>query len=334
MKIRYFVDSNNRLVISRNGKNIALAGFFEVDKFNRLIYWLNEPVSWRKQYGFGEKIVFVGKWSLNQNYDLEFLLEVNSKSQAKDVLRIRGEIISAEANRLVFELKTSQENGLMKFHLLKLNGVWQADEYNQLSFVITKKGLPDIFTLEGIWRLNKNQQIIYTWEKTELKRRTKVISKLEFSGYWQIFEASKLTYIISSATNSRFDFKAQLESSNLYPKAGVIKYRLGIGVKQAKRIEPKIISLYGVWKFSRNLSLNFEMEYAKGEVHSLQFGAEVNFSKSNQIVFNLLAKDGRNLGASVVFTHRFLKSLDAELLVRLKKLTNDSGVDVGVRIPF
>lgn len=330
MKIRYFVDSNNRLVTSRNGKNISLAGFFEIDKSNRLIYWLNEPARWRKQYGFGEKIIFTGNWKLNQDYDLELRMEDNSQ----DALRIRGEIISAEAQRLVFELKTSDENGLTKFRLLKLSGTWQADEYNQLSFVVTKKSLPDILTLEGSWLLNKNQHIVYTWEKTELKRRIKAVSRLEFSGYWQIFEVNKLTYIISSATNSRFDFKAQLESSNLYPKAGVIKYRLGIGVKQAKRIEPKIISLYGVWKFSRNLALNFEMEYANNQVHSLQFGAEVNFSKSNRIALNLLAKDGQNLGASVIFTHRFLKSLDAELLVWLKKLTNDSGVDVGVRIPF
>ncbi|MFZ2602384.1 MAG: hypothetical protein WAX79_00060, partial [Candidatus Omnitrophota bacterium] len=282
------------------------------------------------QYGFGEKIIFTGNWKLNQNYDLELRLEDNSE----DVLRIKGEIISAEAQRLVFELKTSEENGLTKFRLLKLNGTWQADEYNQLSFVVTKKYLSDILTLEGSWSLNKNQQIEYIWEKTELKRKTKEVSRLEFSGYWQIFEANKLTYIISSATNSRFDFRVQMESLNLYPKAGVIKYRLGIGVKQTKRIEPKIISLYGVWKFSRNLALSFDMGYANSQVHSLQFGAEVNFSKSNEIVFNLLAKDRQNLGASVVFTHRFLKTLDAEVFMRLKKLKDEAGVDVGVKIPF
>lgn len=330
MQARYTVDKNNRLIINLDGKNVCVFGFFEVDESNRLIYWLNEPAQWRKQYGFGEKVIFTGNWKLNQNYDLELRLEDNSE----DVLRIKGEIISAEAQRLVFELKTSDENGLTKFRLLKLNGTWQADEYNQLSFVVTKKVLPDILTLEGSWRLNKNQQIEYIWEKTELKRKTKEVSRLEFSGYWQIFEANKLTYIISSATNSRFDFRVQMESLNLYPKNGVIKYRLGIGVKQAKRIEPKIISLYGVWKFSRNLTLSFEMEYAKGEVHSLQFGAEVNFTKNNQIAFNLLAKDGQNLGASVVFTHRFLKTLDAEVFMRLKKLKDEAGVDVGVRIPF
>lgn len=334
MQARYRVDNNNRLIINRNGKVISLSGFFEVDESNRLVYRLNEPAKRRKQYGFGEKIIFIGKWSLNQNYDLELLLEDDSGEQGKTALRIEGKIISAEANRLVFELKTSEENGLTRFRLLKLSGTWQADEYNQLSFVVTKKGLPDILTLEGSWRLNKNQQIIYTWEKTELKRKTKIISRLEFSGYWQVFEANKLTYIISSATNSRFDFKVQLESLNLYPKTGVIKYRLGIGIKQAKRIEPKIISLYGVWKFSRNLALSFDMEYANSQVHSLQFGAEVNFSKSNQIIFNLLTKDGQAIGISIIFTHRFLKSLDAEVFMRLKKLKDNSGVDLGVKIPF
>ncbi|MFZ2603030.1 MAG: hypothetical protein WAX79_03390, partial [Candidatus Omnitrophota bacterium] len=68
MQARYTVDKNNRLIINLDGKNVCVSGFFEIDEYNRLIYWLNDPGKWRKQYGFGEKIIFTGNWKLNQNY--------------------------------------------------------------------------------------------------------------------------------------------------------------------------------------------------------------------------------------------------------------------------
>jgi len=234
----------------------------------------------------------------------------------------------------VFEVKTSNEHGLTKLRLLKLSGVWHADEYNQLAFTVTKNDSPDILTLKGSWTINQNQQIVYSWQKTELKKKTRAVSTIEFSGFWEFSQANRLTYILSTATNSRFDFRAQMESPNLYPKEGVIKYRIGIGISRASRVKPEIISLYGAWKFSRNLTLSFDMEYAGGVVHSLQFGTEVDFGKNNRVVFNLLAKDSRRLGASVVFTHRFLKAHDAELFIRLKKLEGETGAVVGGRVHF
>ncbi len=76
------------------------------------------------------------------------------------------------------------------------------------------------------------------------------------------------------------------------------------------------------------------MEYTKGQINSLSFGAEVNFDKRNQIVFNLTNNERKDLGISLVFTHRFLKQLDADFFLRLKRYQEESGVETGIRIPF
>ncbi len=333
-KTKFSTDSDNRLIFRRDGKDIPVNGIFEIEDNNRLVYWLNEPSVWRRQYRLTEKIIFTGSWMLNQNYDLELQLEENKGIFAEEKITLKGEIISCESDKLVFEIKSVNKNGLSQFRLLKLTGIWGADNRNQISFKIDKKTFSDILTFQGAWQLNENQQVTYTYEKAALKRKTKDTYTLVFTGFWQITSANKLTYILSQGINSKFDFKAQIETPNIYPKSGVIKYRIGMGVREPKAGDAKIISLYGTWKFSRKLGLTFDMEYAKGQINSISFGAEVNFDKKNQIVFNLTNSDKKQLGMSVIFTHRFLQQLDAEFFTRLKTSQKESGVDVGIRIPF
>ena len=334
MERAFFVDKNNRLVIKRKKESFLPQGYFSVDSDNRLVYWLNEPRTWRTTYQFPDKIIFSGLWKINSNYDLELELEQKEQVSKKERLTLKGKILSCEKDQIVFEIQTINNNGLDSFYLLKLSGRWQADEYNRLTFLITKKDSPDIFTFQGSWQLNKNQQIAYTCEKTNLKTKSKVLHTLNFSGYWQITSAERITYILSTGANSRFDFKAQLESPNIRPKEGSIKYRLGVGIRQPKKEKAKIITLYGAWKFSRKAGLIFEMDYRNGFISRLEFGAEVNFDRNNQIAFRLLTKDGKPLGMSLTFTHKLLKELNGELFLRLKRYREESGVDAGVRIPW
>ncbi len=332
MKYRYSLDENNCPVIKSAKLKSALypKGTFSTDKDNRLFYWLNEPAAWKKQYNLANKLIFEGNWRLNENYDLELHLE---KGGTKGILRLAGNIISADKDALIFEIASS-DKGSSHIRLLKLSGFWQADETNRISFVVEKKVSPDTLLLKGAWQINRNQQIEYAYQKTDLKTKARVLSTLTFSGFWQISSHNQLTYIISQSTNSKFDFRVQLETPNVYPKKGVIKYRIGIGLKEIIPENLKVISLYGAWKFSRALGLTFEMEYAKGEFHSLEFGAEVNFSKNNQAVFKLKSKDGKDLGIEVIFTHKFLNKFGAELFLKLRKLKAENAVEAGVRIPF
>ena len=319
---------------SRRKRPLVIGGELFIDKFNRFIYWLNEPTAWQKKYDFPSKIILEGNWRLNPNYDLELSLDETRDQFKGDELVIKGDIISVDNDALVFQVKSQDKAGQSHVRLLKLTGSWQADKYNRLSFQVKKETSPDVLTLEGAWQINKNQQITYTYVKTELKTKARVLNTLTFTGFWQINSVNKLTYILTRSLESRFDFRVQIESPNLYPKEGVIKYRLGLGAKDLKSQHQRIISLYGVWKFSRAVGLIFEMEYCKGEIHSLEFGAEVNFNRNNEIVFRLKDETDEDLRVSLTFTHRFLKHLDARIFLRLKAAQEEKGVDVGVRIPF
>lgn len=329
---------DNRLILHLNGINTPVNGTFSIDEHNRLWYWLNEPSAWRKKYDLPEKIAFEGAWKLNSNYDLELQIQKDSPrflvTVPENTITLKGEIISCESDKLIFQIKSTQKNGSSTIKLLKLSGIWGSNDYNQIFFSVTKKDSPDILTFKGDWKLNSIQQITCIIEKTDLIKKTKHKNTLTFQGFWEINEEKRLTYIISKGTDSKFDFKAQIETPNVYPKKGVIKYRIGMGVRKPKTEHTKIISLYGIWKISRKLGLTFDMEYEKGRINTVTFGTEVNFNKNNTVEFNLNDSLGNPLGISVIYARKFLKQLDAELFTRLKTSQKESGVDVGVRIPF
>jgi len=334
MKNRYVMDSGNRLAIKRKRKKITPDGRFVIDKDNALNYWLNEPEGWRRENSLPPKIKFTGNWKLDSNYDLEFTLEETKQQHKNDRLMLKGEIISVDADKLVFQLQNSDKFGQTHIHLLKLSGVWQADEFNRLSFEVSKRAKPDTLVFKGVWQINKSQQIIYDYEKTGLKTKDRVLNTLTFRGFWEINSRNRLTYILSRQLNSGFDFRAQLESPNLYPKEGAIKYRVGIGLKSQKPCYEKVVSIFGAWRFNRMAGLDFEVDYGNGRMEAVSFGADVYLTKNDNIAFCLTDKNNQPLGITVVFTHKFLKRHDGEFYLKLKKLCDEAGIEAGVRIPF
>ncbi len=333
-KPKYLIDDDNRLFVADNKKRLNVNGSFSIDEGNRLIHYLNEPREWQAKYQFPGKLIFTGNWKFDANYDLELELTQDNSDWQASILTLKGEIVSCESDKLVFQIRSVDKNSSNRLRLLKLTGTWAANEANQIYFSVTKKESPDVLTLQGLWQLNKNQQVIYTFQKAGRKRKDKVSSTVIFSGFWQITSGNQLTYILSGGTDSKFDFKAQIETPNLYPKEGVIKYRIGIGIREPLPEKQKIISLYGVWKLSRKLGLGFDMDYADGRVETVIFCAEVNFDENNQVVFSLRNELGEKLGMSVIFTHRFLKQLDAEFFLRLKSRRDELGADAGITVPF
>jgi hypothetical protein len=331
----FMIDNFNRLVVKRGGETFPVDGSYSLDTDNQLVYWLNEPGAWRLQHELPDKIVFIGNWRLNDNYDLELSLTESQGFVKGDRLVIKGEIIATDRDNLVFEIKSYDKRGMTHIQLLKLSGVWQVDDYNRINFTVRKNGPPDTLTLEGAWQINENQQIIYNYEKIDLKKTDKVSQTFVFRGYWNISISRRLTYSIAHSTYSRFDFRAQVESPNLYPEKGEIKYRLGVGLRRDKAYQDKIISLFGTWKFSRKLGITFEIDYGQGQVRSMEFAANVSLGKGDKFIFSLIDKKGNPLGIAVTFTHQFLNTQDAEAFLRIKKaLDNSTAVETGIRIPF
>jgi hypothetical protein len=333
-KNKYMVDASNRLTIRHGRKNMPIKGRFNVDGNNQLSYRLSEPMLWRKKNNLPNKISFQGNWQINPNYDLALILDETKSRQEGDRLTLKGDIISVDRDTLVFEINSRDKYGQSHIQLLKLAGFWQADSYNRLCFVIKKKTTPDVLTLEGIWQLNQAQQIKYTYEKTDLKTKRKISHTLSFEGFWQINSCNRLTYILSRSQDSRFDFRVQAESPNLYPKDKAIRYRLGIGFKKGREIRSKIISLYGAWKFSRDFGLIFQMDYGKNKLRNIEFSADFNMEHNNKVIFLLKDKFGEALGINITFSHKFLKQNGAEAFLKLRSSKSESCVETGVRVPF
>ena len=329
----YSVDEFNRLIIRRKNKKLVADGRFSLDKKNRLSYWLNEPASWIKENTLPKKLLFNGRWKLDSKYNLNLNLSKTGQKEA-DCLTFKGNIISAENNILAFEITSLDKCGNSHIQILQLGGYWQQDAFNRLCFVLSKKASPDTLVLEGAWELDKNQQIVYSYQKTLLKRKTKLVHTLSFSGYWQISQRNRLVYILSRNTNSQFTFCVQLDSPNIYPQDGLIKYRLGIGVRGTKFYKDRVVVLYGSWKFSRVLGLIFEIDYGQGRIKAIDFGIEAGLSKKDKITLMLRNKEGERLGISITFSHKFLKNTDAQAYVRLKRLEEESGVEAGVEVSF
>ena len=244
----------------------------------------------------------------------------------KDTLRKR--FIAVESDSLVIEtIQTDSLSNRQRLRILNLKGTWRANEQNELCFDVTlRKGPPETYTFKGSWKLNNNQQIEYSCGEGP--------DVLTFKGYWEISSANRLVYVLEGSSTSRFEFKVQLESSAFYPKRGQIRYRIGIGVRQNRLTAPgQVLILYGEWKFGRNLEIIFQMDYGQGKIKAIEFGSGVTFGR-NKIIFALKDQLGEPLGVTLTMTHKFLETLDAQVLIRLKTLRNQYSVEAGITLPF
>lgn len=327
------VNPQNQLTLKApRQKPKILRGKFSVSPSNTLIYQITDSSKWYRKYNIPDRVEFEGKWQLDKNHDL--VLNIKKKEGTKEgSLVLRGDIINQEGDYFVFKIKSKVSSRLTHFSYLKLKGVWKADKFNRITFEVTKKGQPDILTFKGIWDVNKYQKIIYSYKKESLKTKRKTSHTVVFEGFWQIAKRNHLVYILLVASDSRFDFKVHLQSPTLYPAKGIIKYRLGIGIKKERR--ERLLSLYGEWKFSRKCGLSFVMSYGKGEIRRIDFGAYVHLGKKDKLIFSITDKHKEPLGLAIEFSHKWLVKKHAQTFLRLKRiLEKETVLEAGVRIPF
>ena len=95
---RYSVDRYNRLTVKSKRKKVNPRGSFAIEKNNALVYWLNEPLAWRREFGLPNKIRFRGTWQLDANHDLELLLDKTDEQPKGERLTLKGDIVSVGAD--------------------------------------------------------------------------------------------------------------------------------------------------------------------------------------------------------------------------------------------
>ncbi len=248
---------------------------------------------------------YKGKWRLNSDHDLE-LTVTDAKKPGEETLTLKGEIVDAGADELLFVLTSGKKYGVEVRELAKLSGKWQADESNRLSFLVSKEsGEDDVLVFAGAWEVGKDNEIIYRYKKTKLKRKTKQERALIFKGFWRITEKERLAYLLDTSGESGFLFKAQLESPSIVGKKGALQYKVGIGISQSKRPVERVIKFLGTVKY--------------------------NLTKKDQLVLELIGSRGRELGATIELNK---KILGGEAFMRFKKLAGESKVETGIKFKW
>jgi hypothetical protein len=308
-----------------------MKGFFTTDKNNNLIYILDKPAKWKREHDLPDKIKLTGTWKLDKNHNL-VLKTQKTKNYPKSSLILFGKINKVNSDYLSFQLEKSTISNLSQKHQIKLRGRWQADKFNRITFEVKKKEKPDALRFKNIWQINKNNKITYIYNREALKTKKKIEESIQFDGFWQLVNKNKICYWLKKTNKSQFEFKAQLQTANVYPKKGAIKYRVGVGFGEKR--EEKTLKLYGSWKFSRKLGLFFEVDYGRDKLKRYSFSAKVNLTDKSKIAFSLLDSRGRPLGIRVNYQRKLFTKKDIEFFTKLSNKGKNYSIKAGIKLHF
>ncbi|MFH1901391.1 MAG: hypothetical protein ABIK26_03970, partial [Candidatus Omnitrophota bacterium] len=73
----------------------------------------------------------------------------------------------------------------------------------------TLKGTGKI-TLTGDWEVNKQNEIIYTYEKSTRGKKEKITKAVTLEGYRDIAGKHRIIYVLNKEIESEFDFKVSV----------------------------------------------------------------------------------------------------------------------------
>lgn len=292
-KVRYEVDPHNRLIIAEVAKKSKVPkyrylvdGRFRIGKKNSLIYHIKKS----QDSNVPQQIKFSGDWSLDKNHDLILTLNKWGNQIAGNKLTIKGKLIDAKGNKLLFAAVTKTPDNRTHIYVLKLSGSWYADKYNRLSFDVEKeKGLYDGLILRGVWEVNKQGQLIYKYTKRNLRTKQEQTHILFFKGRWDIVDRFRLSYLLGRNN----------------------------------------ITITGRWKIDKRKGFLFEVEYEKDRIHTIAFSATLKLNKRNRLEVRLKSKRGEDLGIKLTLSQNLLKGYGEAFLKALasgKELALHAGI--------
>ncbi|MFC1805166.1 hypothetical protein ACFLZ3_05020 [Candidatus Omnitrophota bacterium] len=322
-KIRYEIDPHNRLVGNFYGIRRVLDGRFKLDRKNTLTYHLKAPVP--KDVRAPHQVKLKGEWSLTKKHDLRLTFDKWRRQTFGDQLTLKGEILAAKKNSLLFGVTGRNKNGSATLYGLELGGKWQADKNNRLTFRVAKaSGRYDTLTFRGAWQINKNYEITYRYSKENLVRKTKRVYTLSFRGHWDILKKRRISYVIDKSSDSELNFKS---SAGIF-KDNYIKYEVGIGLTRRKAAIKRVVKLFGKWRIKRGVGLVFEVERGRGKVQAIVLGADVRLGKKNTVLFKLKNRSNQDIERSVELKRDILKG-DGEAFLRLLKSKREATIQAG-----
>lgn len=329
---QYTVDKKNKLSIIEGKNKVIIPGTFIVDSKNNLIYKLSWKQAWRQKYALPPKIVFAGKWDLDKKHNLVFTLRKSGALYKTKQIYFRGIIKEAKANSLSFALMSTPNQTVSQVQRFNLQGYWVADSYNRLSFMVQKsRARYDPITFKGQWKV-RNNVLVYTYRKTSLITKKTEYSELVFKGFWRLEQDQRLIYYFNTDNNAGFSFKLLKGSNSIVAKEGLVRFRLGCGVR-AKQEKVRSVELMGVWKLRNKTALSFQTRFGKRNVEVIRLGVSIPLSKNKKIKAELSGFKGRKPGLRVEFQERFLGK-DGAFFMRANNKSQEAKIEAGVSIRF
>lgn len=263
-----------------------------------------------------------GKWEITPNHEVQY-----KKNGKDEEIKVRGSLIAAEPDALVIGVTERQSDQTVTTSIYKLTGTWHANPKNQLVFEVEKEeGKNDVLTFRAGWKINDQRKIVYTYNQTNLKTKKKESEELSFEGYWDISDKNRLTYFLSENSESAFRFRGGFQTQSILAKKGEIRYQVGVEVSGQHKVQT--IGLFGKWKVSHDLALDFEIDYEDGK-RSITFGGEYALGDDSTVEVNLKSQEGNPLGVDLVLT-KDIFGKDGQVFVRLQKLIEESKVEAGM----
>jgi len=328
-KTRYRVAPHNRLIIEHIDDITGMVTFqkivegtFSSGETGDLSYRVKEHLD----KGGAREIRFSGKWGLTKEHELKFTVSGKDDGVLKSELCLAGEIIDAGEHALVFSMTTRRVDGGSSAYLLKVNGFWQADAGNRITFQVQKEyGPGDAFTFEGAWEINKDHQIQYSYERAALRTKAKKTHTIVFRGHWDIKDKKRISYYLGGSTESVFDFKTSIGIL----RENYVKYDLGIWLKGRTRGIKRSVILYGTWNVKKGSGLSFDIAYADREICSISFDAFARLTGDDTVRFSLSRERDKELGLELELSHDLLKG-DVSAFLKFLKQGPETGIYVGV----
>lgn len=294
-----------------------------------------------------------GEWKIGEDHTLSFW----ERDREKEAV-LAASLVAAEPGALVLSATVREDKKRTVTGLVKLEGCWGLDAKNRITFAVKREfGGGDPITFRGAWDLNDNHEVVYTFhtrEKTtgrgkKFRRLRLVSNELVFKGAWDISGKNRLTYLLGAETettgrggeSSAFRFRGTFETARILAKEGEIRYQLGVEGKAsggARGKTAKTIKLFGKWKLSRDLALDFELECADGRKPVMTFGAVFALPEMtgmpdllpDEISIGLKNRFGEPLGLELVLTKDFFGG-DLQTFIRFVRSLDESAIEGGVK---
>lgn len=327
-----FVDEKNRLIIIERSRERFTddGGHFGASK-------LSSETLTREKVGKKElkSIKLNGTWKLTETQDLEFNLSGSDSRFFGKSIVFRGRFIRFDGSNLSFRIRKSDTLSGLRTKNIRLNGAWKADKKNRLSFVLSKSsGRYDILTFQGKWDTGANNYITYRLRETIQKSGIKREHELVLKGWWQI-RADRLVYRLYLEKPGEIVFNAALQSHSLRAKEGKIRYQIGIQVEDKRRLRTERIDLtiYGRWKFNRDMTVGFWVKFGGKILESVRFEAEKIFAAGNTVKFSLrtTSKDF-SPELEIIFKREVIP--DVSLFLALSRFSKENSIRGGITIKF